>query len=134
MTADSAAAHMRQVQSTVSKWRIRHKNKKAFNKQEEHFLNLNLNPKKEHKLPVFYLTIKRHKTPWSTRPIVSCSGSLLYYLGVWVDLHLSVIAKKQLSYLGSSHDLNNILNATSLPLHCRCPIHVYIHPYHHDPH
>ena len=115
LTAESAAAHMRQVQNTVSKWRIHHKNKEAFNKQEDHYLSINLNPKKEHKLPVFYLTIKRHKTPWSTRPIVSCSGSLLYYLGVWVDLHLAVIAKKQPSYLGSSHDLKQILDTTDLP-------------------
>ena len=35
--------------------------------------------------PYFYLTMKVHKTPLKTRPIVSCTGSLFYGLGVWVD-------------------------------------------------
>ena len=104
---------MRTVQTQVTAWQRKYS--KDFTKQESHYLNVNLNPKKNHTLPVFYLTIKRHKTPWSTRPIVSCSGSLLYYLGVWVDIHLAVIAKAQPSYLGSSRDLKIALDELDLP-------------------
>ena len=78
-------------------------------------MSINLAPKKSHKLPVFYLTIKRHKTPWETRPIVSYSDSLLYLLGVWVDIHLAVIAKAQPSYLSSSLDLKKMLDPLDIP-------------------
>jgi len=48
--------------------------------------------------PVFYATIKIHKEPWATRRIVSCSGSLLYGLRVWVDTQLQKVATAQAAY------------------------------------
>ena len=63
--------------------------------------------------PVFYLTMKVHKDPWATRPIVSCSGSLLYSLAVWVDRKLKSIAAAQKSYIASSKDFKDILLAQS---------------------
>ena len=39
---------------------------------------------------VGYLTMKVQKDPyWAIRPIVSCSGSLLYSLAIWVDCKLN---------------------------------------------
>ena len=37
------------------------------------------------KLPIFYMTIKAHKSPWSLRPITACHHTILYGLGVLVD-------------------------------------------------
>jgi hypothetical protein len=57
--------------------------------------------------------MKVHKDPWATRPIVSCSGSLLYSLAVWVDRKLKSIAAAQKSYIASSKDFKDILLAQS---------------------
>ena len=72
------------------------------------FLKTHLD-KCEDPFPTFYLTIKIHKTPWKTRPIVYCSGSLLYLLGVWVDMKLQIVAKSQHSYISSSKKLKDLI-------------------------
>jgi hypothetical protein len=59
--------------------------------------------------------MKVHKSPLKTRPIVSCSGTLLYYLGIWVDDKLQKFAKRQRSYFKSSFDLKTDLMAMELP-------------------
>ena len=59
------------------------------------------------------MDLKIHKSPWTIRPIVSCSGSLLYALGVWVDRKLQPIATAQPSYLLSSLDFKS--TAAELP-------------------
>lgn len=69
--------------------------------------------------PVLYLTLKIHKQPMKTRPIVSCSGSLLYGLGVWLDHKLQQVASQQKSYFKSSFDLKRELTTLRLPPNAR---------------
>jgi hypothetical protein len=68
----------------------------------------------EDPFPVFYLTLKVYKTLLKTRPIMSCSGSLLYGLEVWL---FQKIAQKQSSYFKSSLDLKQELIAMHLSPH-----------------
>ena len=82
------------------------------------FLKTNLDGCKD-PFPTFYLTIKIHKTPWKTRPIVSCSGSLLYAVGVWVDRKLQVVAKSQHSYISSSKKLKDLILPLNLPANAK---------------
>jgi hypothetical protein len=59
----------------------------------------------ECRLPQFYITPKVHKTPWKTRPIVSCVHSTLGYLSKWIDRQLQKVVHLCPGYLRDSADL-----------------------------
>jgi hypothetical protein len=80
-----------------------------LHKNEIKFLKKSLDENND-PFPKFYLTFKVHKLPLKTRPIVSCSGSLLHPLGIWVDSILQNVAQKQKSYFKSSFTLLKELN------------------------
>lgn len=91
--------------------------KTSLSKRERAFL---LAKKKANVEPFahLYLTMKVHKTPLTTRPIVSCSGSLLEGLGIWVDDKLKQVATHMRSYIKSSYELKKKLMQLSLPPNC----------------
>ena len=80
---------------------------------ERKFFNAGL--QQHNLLPVFYQTMKVHKGVDLTRPVVSCSGSLLYSLGVWADHYLQKVAIKQDTYLKSSRVLKEELTGFLFP-------------------
>jgi hypothetical protein len=63
-----------QIHLAVKYWIARHKEVLTKNKRKfiSHCINTNKDP-----FAAFYLTMKVHKTPLKSRPIVSCSDSLL---------------------------------------------------------
>ena len=70
----------------------------------------------------FYLTLKAHKLKLGqmvdhlkSHPIVSCSGSLLHGLGVWVDRKLQEVAQKTVSYSKNTLELKKQLLELHLP-------------------
>ena len=70
----------------------------------------------------FYLTLKAHKLkPGQTadqlksRPIVSCPGSLLHGLGVWVGRKLQEVAQNTISYFKNTLELKKQLLKLNLP-------------------
>ena len=74
----------------------------------------------------FYLTLKAHKLkPGQTvdhpksRPIVSCPGSLLHGLGVWVDRKLQEVAQSTVSYFENTLELKKQLLELHLPANAR---------------
>ena len=112
LTEEEAHFHMSKVAKTIWEWMIKYstttKKHKGICRKELSFLQANFEPENA-KLPVFYLTLKVHKNPWTTRPIVSCSGSLLYHLGIWVDSHLQKMATVQKTYIKNSRELKELI-------------------------
>ena len=53
--------------------------------------------------------------PCPSRPIVSCPGSLLYSVGIFVDDKLKVVAQRQQSYIKSSFTLKKWLHQLDIP-------------------
>lgn len=52
--------------------------------------------------PLFYINPKLHKTPWATRPVVSCVNSLPEIFSIWVDYWLKKLTSLAKSYLKDS--------------------------------
>ena len=74
----------------------------------------------------FYLTLKVYKPKQGqtgdqlkSRPIVSCPGSLLHGLGVWVDRKLQEVAKNTISYFKNTLKLKKHLLELHLPTNAR---------------
>ena len=74
----------------------------------------------------FYLTLKAHKLKLGqtvdhlkSRPIVSCPGSLLHGLGVWVDRKLQEVAQRTVSYFKNILELKKQLLELHLPANTR---------------
>lgn len=112
LTPATAASEATRLRRALKKWIADHKDSLSDN--EKRFLRT-LERENKHPFPVFYATLKAHKSPLKTRPIVSCSGSLLYGLGVWVDAQLQVVAQQQLSYFKSSAELKDDLTNSTVP-------------------
>ena len=112
LTAAEASARARNLKTRIMLWlKTFHKD---LSKGERRYINKETSACVD-PFPYFYLTMKVHKTPLKTRPIVSCSGSLLYSLGIWVDDKLQKVARTQKAYFKSSFDLKNELTGLQLP-------------------
>ena len=108
-----------QLETAIKDWLKTHH--KTLTKMERAFvkkgLNNTLNP-----FARFYLTLKAHKLKpgqhvdhLKSRPIVSCPGSLLHPLGIWVDRKLQPVAQHQRSYFKNSFTLLQQLYELDLP-------------------
>ncbi|KAL7552672.1 hypothetical protein ACHAWF_015901, partial [Thalassiosira exigua] len=53
----------------------------------------------------FQMSIKAHKKPWKTRPIVCCVGTFMNYLSRWLDFWLQKLKPLVDTYLRDSQDL-----------------------------
>jgi hypothetical protein len=114
LSAQQLSGFELQLRRLLTDWIERYKG--ILTKNERQFLRQRLKDSNDDDpFPVLYGTIKIHKTPWTTRPIVSCSGSLLHPLGIWVDRKLQPIARAQRSFFSSSFELKTQLTALRLP-------------------
>jgi len=112
-----------QLRNSLQAWLTTYK--KDINKPDRRFLEHEFANNKS-PFARFYLTLKAHKLkPGQTvdhlksRPIVSCPGSLLHPLGVWIDSKLQPLAKIQRSYFKNSFVLRQQLVELVLPPNAR---------------
>lgn len=105
------AAVINNMKADLTYWLKTHK--AVLSKQEKKFIRVGL--QQFENLPLLYLTMKVHKTPLKTRPIVSCSGTIFAQLGKWVDQQLQPIAQAQPSYIKSSFDFRDELLKLDIP-------------------
>jgi hypothetical protein len=64
-----------------------------------------------HCVPLFYLALKVHKSPWSTRPVGSCVGSFAEIFSKWLDVQLKKLLPLSQTYLQDSNQVLHELHA-----------------------
>lgn len=112
LSKDEADWFAKETIKLVRRWLKNHRD--VTTKMERRFISQSItNNNSPHS--IFYATMKVHKHPLKTRPIVSCSGSLLENLGVWVDRKLQHFLPLFDSYFKSSEDLKKELLTLDLP-------------------
>ena len=73
-----------------------------------------------HRTPQFYLTLKVHKTPWATRPVVACVGSFNEVFSKWLDIQMKRLLPLSQTYLKDSYQVLDELKALGqLPANAR---------------
>ena len=103
LTPAEAVTYGDRIRTHLTDWLKRWKT--IIPSNEKRFIKQALNDPDTDPISTFYLLMKVHKNPIATRPIVSCSGTLLHSLGVWVDDKLQRIVIRQRSYFKSSSEL-----------------------------
>ena len=111
LTKETADGSLIKLRKDAEKWLKKHA--KSLTIHERNFIKHGLETATTH--AIFYLTPKIHKSPWKTRPIVSCPNTLLFNLGKWVDSKLQAIASVQPAYFKDSKSLKESLDILNLP-------------------
>ena len=112
LTDHEASVKASHLKLWIAAWTKKHK--RLLLPSEKKFMEQRLRTN-ETPFSAFYATMKVHKSPLKSRPIVSCSGSLLQPLAIWVDDKLQIAAKAQQSYFKNSYVLKNMLQELELP-------------------
>ncbi|KAL7532009.1 hypothetical protein ACHAXR_004375 [Thalassiosira sp. AJA248-18] len=110
---EQALADASQLKSDIFDWTFKHR--KTLTDTEVKYLRKKLDETEKDPFGYFYLLIKLHKTPVSTRPVCSDCASLPHALGQWVDEKLQPIVKAQRTYFKNSFELKQELDKLILP-------------------
>ena len=94
-------------------WLAEHRD--ALDDNAVKYIRKKLKDTKEDPFGYFYLLIKLHKNPISTRPVCSDCGSLPHALGQWVDEQLQPIVQSQHTYFKNSFALKQELDKMLIP-------------------
>ena len=94
-------------------WTLRHRRK--LTDDVVRYIRHHLDLSSKDPFGYFYLTVKLHKTPLSTRPVCSDCASVPHALGKWLDHQLQPIVKDQATYFKDSYALKRELDKMNLP-------------------
>ena len=73
-----------------------------------------------HCMKQFYITMKIHKNPMGTRPIVSCGGSFIEGFLIWLDFKMKSLIKFVPTYVQDSYQvLQEMKDLDKLPHNVR---------------
>jgi hypothetical protein len=111
LSQDSATERLARARRTLTKLIERHKD--TLPDSEVTYFARSL--QQTVRIPIFYLTIKIHKDPWATRPVVSCVGSLMNIFSKWLDFQMKKLLPLATAYLRDSYQVLNQLRALRLP-------------------
>ena len=76
-------------------------NSEHLTMMEKLFLKTNMQAKFD-PFPLLYVMVKMHKTPWSMRPIISCTGRLMHTIGVCTGSKFQQVVAYITAYLKNS--------------------------------
>ena len=112
LNQDTANRERQKIKRLFDKWRETFK--KVLDKNEKRYLDYH-RQNYDDEFSTFYVTMKVHKTPLKTRPIISTSGTLLRALGVWCDSKLQIAAQQCQCYFKDTFELKKQLEDVTLP-------------------
>jgi hypothetical protein len=90
---EQALRDVRKISKEIFSWTLRHR--KALTDDVVRYIRHHLEISSKDPFGYFYLTVKLHKTPISTRPVCSDCASVLHAIGKWLDTQLQPIVKEQ---------------------------------------
>ena len=110
---EQAMRDVKTLSKDIFSWTLRHR--KALTDDVVRYIRHHLDLSSKDPFGYFYLTVKLHKTPVSTRPVCSDCASVPHALGKWLDYQLQPIVKDQATYFKDSFALKQELDKMHLP-------------------
>jgi hypothetical protein len=110
---EQAMRDVKTLSKDIFSWTLRHR--KALTDDVVRYIRHHLDLSSKDPFGYFYLTVKLHKTPVSTRPVCSDCASVPHALGKWLDYHFQPIVKDQATYFKDSYALKQELDKMHLP-------------------
>jgi len=111
LTEEEALQNIQHTRRILNETRLHHRDDLTV-AENNYFIRA---AKLEYRIPQFYLTIKIHKQPWKTRPIISCINSYLNVFSKWLDYRFKELIKNSPTYVKDSFQILHELKELQLP-------------------
>ena len=102
-----ATAELEHLYRIIHQWTCKHRS--ILGNDTTQYIREQVEKARKDPWGYFYLLVKLHKIPVSTRPVCSDCASLPHSVGKWVDKQLQPIVRKQRTYFQDSFELKHLL-------------------------